>query len=145
MQDLLYLMNNYVNGAVGRRSGRRYRRSIRKRRKRKKGDTYSSCFALVFQSFLRVLRCRLDVVDSVLDIVFDSVDHFTLFVTKNRLFPIDHRLTLIASPNTSILNLISSHRLQVNRHKRTDFNSYYFSQEYFFFQFFFFFFEFSIR
>jgi len=101
MQDLLYLMNNYVNGAVGRRSGRRYRRSIRKRRKRKKGDTYSSCFALVFQSFLRVLRCRLDVVDSVLDIVFDSVDHLTLFIINNRLLLIDHRPASIVPLHTS--------------------------------------------
>ena len=40
--------------------------------------TYPSCFALVFQSFLRVLSCCLDVVHSMLDVVFDSVYHLTL-------------------------------------------------------------------
>lgn len=40
--------------------------------------THPSRFALVFEGFLSVLRRRLDVIDGVLYVVLDTIDHLTL-------------------------------------------------------------------
>ncbi len=52
-------------------------------RRSKTGDknpelTHPSGFGLVLERLLRVLRRRLHVVDGVLDVVHDAVDHLTL-------------------------------------------------------------------
>lgn len=42
------------------------------------GSTHPSGFTLVLKGFLSVLRCRLYVIHGMLDVVLDTIDHFTL-------------------------------------------------------------------
>lgn len=41
--------------------------------------TYPSSFALILQRLLRILSGGLNVVDGVFDVVFDPINHFTLY------------------------------------------------------------------